>query len=559
MAMDFGIAWDEPEHWAQGHRVLAFFTSLFQDRQAVNPDFATSYYGGHVHVVSALLERLLELDAYHTSRLWLPLLGMLGVAGVWRLTRYIGGEQAGFWAAILLLLMPRYFGHVFINPKDMPFAVGYVWSLYHLIRIADVYPSIPAKLAIRTGMVLGVTLGMRTFGGLLWIILPLLLFYKQWLVSGQAAVKSFGDTLIKNKFPIFLLALFSCVFCVLLWPSALVSPVQTLGHTLSMAAKFSHDYTVFMFGEAYRSSDLPLSYLPIHFGIELPEISLVLLLAAVPFALHRLFITRDGRENSEIVGYAGLLAGLLVPLLFVVIFRPSIYNGTRHFLFLLPPMAALQALLLVSMLSWLRRRGRKFLATLSVWIVVLALFTQVARMWLLHPIEYSFYNALIGGLHGAYNRFTIDYWLLSHKPAIENLSATINAHPGMTPRAGVGKPFKIFVCPFPDIVAPFLGKHLTTTRNALDADFILLQSARHCVTYYWIDDEKYSGVKQVAKNLHRVKVKTFEYAQTMGIPTSVILSVEPKSDWEVCIASDRESSAEIVWRKDAELRNICNP
>ena len=47
-----------------------------------------------------------------------------GLLGSWKLGRLLGGPAAGFTALTLLVLTPVWYGHMFNNPKDMPFAVG---------------------------------------------------------------------------------------------------------------------------------------------------------------------------------------------------------------------------------------------------------------------------------------------------------------------------------------------------------------------------------------------------------------------------------------------------
>jgi len=49
--------------------------------------------------------------------------GLLGLFAIWRLGRRIGGPLAGLIALALLATCPLYYGHMFINPKDSPFAV----------------------------------------------------------------------------------------------------------------------------------------------------------------------------------------------------------------------------------------------------------------------------------------------------------------------------------------------------------------------------------------------------------------------------------------------------
>ena len=62
---------------------------------------------------------------------------------------------------------------MFNNPKDIPFAVGGIWSVYYLCRIAPLLPNAPFSLSIRYGIAIGLALGVR-IGGLLFPIYAVL-------------------------------------------------------------------------------------------------------------------------------------------------------------------------------------------------------------------------------------------------------------------------------------------------------------------------------------------------------------------------------------------------
>ena len=70
----------------------------------------------------------------------------------------------GFLALLLMVVTPVYYGHMFINPKDIPFACGMVWSLYLMCRVMETLPRVPLKTALTLGVVLGLTLGTRIIG-----------------------------------------------------------------------------------------------------------------------------------------------------------------------------------------------------------------------------------------------------------------------------------------------------------------------------------------------------------------------------------------------------------
>src|SRR5260221_226063 len=118
-------------------------------------------------MVAAVLNRFSSLGVYEPRHLLNGLVGVLGLAGCWRLGRALGGPRAGFIALIFLLLTPNYYGQMFNNPKDIPFAVGAVWATYYTVRILPGLPRPPLHLVIKLGLAIGLALGVR-FGGLLF-------------------------------------------------------------------------------------------------------------------------------------------------------------------------------------------------------------------------------------------------------------------------------------------------------------------------------------------------------------------------------------------------------
>lgn len=141
-AKDYGYSWDEVTHnrW-YGQAVLNFILTWGQDKRALTTsDFYL--YGGMFDTLAELLPRVTPLDGFTSRRFANVLVGFLGFVGSWRLGRLAGGPQAGFWALLLLTVSPPWYGHVFINAKDIPFAVGYLWSIYFVIVLLQSLPEI---------------------------------------------------------------------------------------------------------------------------------------------------------------------------------------------------------------------------------------------------------------------------------------------------------------------------------------------------------------------------------------------------------------------------------
>ncbi|MBF0424863.1 MAG: glycosyltransferase family 39 protein [Magnetococcales bacterium] len=554
LATDFGVSADEPRHWEYGEQIRAFFTSHFRDTRAAEPIFL-NFYGGAYDLPATLVGHLLGLDPYRTARVLLPVLGLLGVAGCWRLARMIAGPQAGFWAALLLLTTPVYVGHMCINPKDLPFAVGYIWSLYFLARILLACPRIPPGLVVRGGVVIGLTMNVRIYGGLLLIYLILLLIWQRRHLTGAGlAPAPFWRQQLPPLLGVLALATF---FTVLFWPAMLMHPFATLRAALATAANAPVLWPILFAGREYTPATLPAIYIPVYFAITAPEVLLILLPPALLWSCWRVFAGAESGSMVVRVGHGVLLLGIVCPVLPVLLLRPSTYNGIRHFLFLLPPLAVLQALFIVAVgdawrrRSWKdawRRRSWKVVHGLGSVVFVLALLSQVVRMAFLHPLEYSFYNVLVGGLQGAAGRFEVDYWFLGYKPIADYLGQRVKNDPDLHPRAGAGQPFRLFVSPQPELVTPFLDDGIVPTRDALEADFVLVRPGLFTTTIF-DGDRKFPVARLPGRNLHRIKVTKALYNKRFGTSLSAILFVHPKEADKVCIPGADENYFERGWRK----------
>src|SRR5262245_36212398 len=120
---DYGLGWDDYTHAEYADLLLRMYGSGFKDTGALS--FANLYmYGGGFDMAAALLHKVIPLELFETRRLLGAIVGVIGLAVTWRLARRVGGPLAGLAALLLLALCPTFYGHMFMNPKDAPFAVA---------------------------------------------------------------------------------------------------------------------------------------------------------------------------------------------------------------------------------------------------------------------------------------------------------------------------------------------------------------------------------------------------------------------------------------------------
>ena len=416
---DYGVTWDEDVHNWYGYFALDYYLSLFTDQRALN--WLNLYnYGAAFDMIAAALNKFSPLGVYETRHLLNGFVGLVGLLGCWKLGRALGGARAGFIALFFLLLTPNYYGQMFNNPKDIPFAVGGVWATYYMVRILPSLPRPSWRLLVKMGLAIGLALGVRV-GGLLFLCYLGLLLGLSTAWQGMAARRlSLLITTGLTSLWRVLLPVAGVAFAVMLvfWPWAQRDPID---HPLRALAFFSHEtfpFNTLFDGRFVPAGDLPWEYLPTYILLALPELVLVLLAAAAAFAAVGLMRRHTWARRETVLGLFLLGFTIVFPVAYAIAIKAVLFDGMRHFIFVLPPIAVAAALVAdraLTRLSALRCRAPIY-AALSLYGAA-----HVGTMVMLHPDQYVYYNAFVGGVDGAQRKFKLDYWANSYAEAVHGL------------------------------------------------------------------------------------------------------------------------------------------
>ena len=142
--------------------------------------FANLYmYGGGFDMAAALLHKVVPLELFETRRLLGAVVGVIGLAVTWRLARRVGGPLAGLAALLLLALCPTFYGHMFMNPKDAPFAVAMVVLILGLVRLIEEYPAPSPRTILIVGLGAVLAIGCSVLG-VLALIYAVIGFIPLW-------------------------------------------------------------------------------------------------------------------------------------------------------------------------------------------------------------------------------------------------------------------------------------------------------------------------------------------------------------------------------------------
>jgi hypothetical protein len=473
---DYGLGWDDYTHAQMGDLLLKLYASGFRDTEALS--FVNLYmYGGGFDMLAALAAKVLPFDLFETRRLVGALVGIAGLVLTWRLARRIAGPVAGLIALLLLATCPIFYGHMFMNAKDAPFAVAMLALLFGLVRIFEDYPRPAVSAVLLFGCGLGLAVGTRVMGVIAAFYavaaLILLLTHDLRLLGPRRALARMGRFVLTVSPGIAL----GYLIMGLLWPWSVIAPLNPLRALSYFSRFFEKPWREVFDGQLIAVPDMPASYLPTLLGLQLPEIMVALALGGAVLATLMLF--RGNVPLARRSAYALVLAAVLVPIGLTIAARPAMYNGFRHLLFLLPPIAVLGGLFGARLWEWAGRGGRMASAGVAA-VSVAAFASPVVEMARLHPYEYTHFNRIEGGVRAAENRYMLDYWGLSFKQAIRQMRATL-AERGETPPPG--RKWKIAVCgPHPPATVA-LGPDYELTWDPHGADFALMLGAYYCTQF----------------------------------------------------------------------------
>lgn len=448
---DYGMSWDEPYRYRGGQEKLDYYSAIFKGDSLPNALERDNLkmYPGLFDLTLAFVAWLSPFDLFFTGHLWSFAFGVLGIIGCWRIGYLLGGERCAFFSMLLVGIMPRYYGHMYINPKDIPFAAMYVWVIYYMLRVIRELPKISTKLMVKVGLVLGLCMGVR-IGGLVtfcYLGLSVLIFalvkklaVRDWIGLG---IRLFGVLLI------------GYIALLPWWPFGHQNPINATLQTLSQAEKFPWNAPVLFNGQFVFSADIPFYYSLVWLFLSTPEIVIVLLFSGL------FFIFRD--QNSNLIFRLQLFLvslAFIFPFVYVMIRNSVLYDGIRHLLFALPPLACLAGLSLNAWFSYFEKKWRSYV--LILWGgLFFGLSMPLVKLFDLHPYQYTYFNALSGGLAYASGRYETEYWGTAYREAVDVLKVSLEEDRSYN--VTVGQPYYSALCFFP--------KNFKYTPKEAEADF----------------------------------------------------------------------------------------
>ncbi len=470
---DYGLGWDDYTHSQYGDLLLALYSSGFKDDRALS--FVNLYkYGGGFDMLAALASKVLPFGLFETRRLVGAAIGIVGLIATWRIGRRLGGPIAGLIALVLLATCPLYYGHMFINAKDAPFATAMAVLLLGMVRALNEYPQPNSRTVALAGVGAGLAFGSRVLAGIAapyaLAAMLLVICVEAHALGIRSAASRFGQ-FIWRLLPAFVLGY---LIMGLMWPWSILAPLNPMRAAEYFDTFFEKPWRELYAGQLFAVTNMPASYLPRLFVLKLPEVMLVLGFVGAAGALITAAQSRVPLKRRAT--YVLLVLAALFPVMLAIVAHPALYNGLRHFVFVVPPFAVLGGLGAAWILERVRRLGTLATAAFAA-VLICGIALPVSDMVRLHPYQYTTFNWASGGVRMARDNYMLDYWGLAFKQAGEALRTKL-ADMHLKPPAG--RRWTIEICGPQRPAEIALGPEFETTWDRKRADFAMMLGTYYC-------------------------------------------------------------------------------
>ena len=296
---------------------------------------------------------------------------------------------------LMIKLSPKIFSDYYYNPND-------IWAFFSsaLITFCSLYFIKKGKLKYFYFLSLVFALAINT--RLIFIYFYFLFILIIFIINKFSIDKK----LIKKLF----LQLFLFLFFLYLITPQLWINFFGLFETFIKQLSFPQDSMVYFLGKYQRSSELPIFYIFTWMFISIPIIYIFLFFVGLFICIFELREKKLSPQNYDLIF---VLLYLLIPLLAILIMKPNLFNGWRHFYFLNLPVIYFSILGIQKIINFFKNKKIK-----NIFLFLLFLNLTNIAIWMIfnHPYQHVYFN-YIGKKYNS--NFDLDYWGLSNLNALK--------------------------------------------------------------------------------------------------------------------------------------------
>ena len=396
------IANGEEFRYLRGKETLEHLTKGDFKEKLVQPRPHYFIYNGYTALQNALNPNF-YYEWFHLQNL---LFGLTIFFAVYVFAYYYSkSAKVGFFALLALTLFPTFFGQLGFNPIDMPFTVFFMFGLLAIYCYSEKELK-PWQLLVM-GFVFGVAQSLRQLGFSLYI----LLFLYQLFLKTKDKQITFNKivAVAKENFISYVMIFVIAGFVMLLtWPNLAINPFKGFWWHLFVGQNFYlWDYGLLFMGEFLTNPERPIYYLPL----------LQLITSPIYITLGFLLVFKYFKRLITNNIYFLLIIAFIINYSLYFILDPVLYDGTRHFLFLVPIAVLISTFNIVELLKTKKVGvGIKKVARI---VILVSMVIVGHKMVSTFPHNYVFFNPLADAFGNPHYVFESDYSSTTYKDAAQ--------------------------------------------------------------------------------------------------------------------------------------------
>jgi tetratricopeptide (TPR) repeat protein len=402
-----GVTCDEVLHYDHSVAVYNYFATHGKDISALNtPETHLKYYGQSYDNLVTILIRWLKIDdVYYFRHIMSAIAGWVTIIVTAFFAVWLSDYRSGIIVILLFAVSPTFLGHSQNNLKDIPFALGYVSSIFFIMRV--LFPH-GKRSYIDVGLLvvsIAFAISIRAGG----IILICYLFFLFFLIHSVNYLKERNidfNKFLRDFLMICGISILSFFLGILLWPYALQNPVKNVFESYYVMAHFPATFRQIFEGKEEWSDYMPWYYLIKSMVITIP------LAVAAGWLIFAVYSKRIFSVDSVKTGM--IVFTVLFPIIFVTAEGSNLYSSWRQFLFVYPGIILVSAIGFTCLFRLIRN---KYLAGALLVSMILMSIHPLRYMASNQPYWYIYYNQFVGGLKGAYGHYDTDYYYVSQTEA----------------------------------------------------------------------------------------------------------------------------------------------
>ena len=391
------ITSDEEYRYKRGQEQLDYFQNSVPLQNYFLPSIEPDTYNFYVTLLNIFNPKF-YYEWFHFQNMLFA--SIIFVVAYFLVFEYSKNPLFSLVGPILIFLTPSFSGHLGFNPIDMPFAVLFLLNLYLIYKFQNI--GFNFNKIVILGFSFWLMLGIRPLGFQIFLLYVIF----QFLILPKDKKVIFLIDEFKNLFLIGVLAVFLLTIS---WPYLGINFFKNFPEILVTNASYNKwDNLILYNSEFISNNNRPWEYLFTYIVYTIPVF--ILFLATISLI----------KNLTPLKKF--LITAFLLNIFLYLLIQPVIYNGMRHFIFLIPILVILASFGLIDLIN---TKMNKYIKVGSYILIVTSLLLTIYNFIRLFPLQYAYFNELSGGLEKNIEKYETDYWGGSYRKAAEYIRDNI--------------------------------------------------------------------------------------------------------------------------------------